>query len=51
MSETIEEDEGAPTNNVGDGRVAGTGVGPQGEPGYKSSKVLKRRGFKEFFKK
>jgi hypothetical protein len=28
----------APTNNVGDGKVAGTGQGPQGEPGVKKAK-------------
>jgi hypothetical protein len=44
------EDEGAPTNNVGDGAVAGLGVGPQGEPGKKKNRhrrlidvMLKRR--------
>jgi hypothetical protein len=32
---TVEEDEGGPTptNNAGQGNVAGIGVGPQGEPG------------------
>lgn len=29
-------------NSVGGGKVAGLGVGPQGEPGAKKSKVLKR---------
>jgi hypothetical protein len=29
---------GAPTNNVGGGNVAGTGQGPQGEPGVKKVK-------------
>jgi hypothetical protein len=33
-------------NAVGAGNVAGLGVGPQGEPGVKSSRVLKR--FKKF---
>ncbi len=34
MSEDeVDEAEGAPTNNVGGGAVAGAGVGPQGEPG------------------
>ena len=28
----------APTNNVGAGKVAGTGQGPQGEPGVKKAK-------------
>ncbi len=32
---------GAPTNNVGSGAVAGLGVGPQGEPGRKKSRVMK----------
>lgn len=26
---------GSPANNVGDGNIAGLGVGPQGEPGVK----------------
>ena len=35
----IQED--APTNSVGDGsRVAGLGVGPQGEPGIKRKKKV-----------
>lgn len=33
-------------NSVGAGKVAGLGVGPQGEPGAKKSTVLKR--FKNF---
>ena len=40
----IQED-GA-VNAAGAGNVAGLGVGPQGEPGVKSSRVLKR--FKKF---
>ena len=28
----------APTNNVGAGKVAGIGQGPQGEPGVKKAK-------------
>lgn len=34
--------EEAPTNAVGPGNIAGLGVGPQGEPPRKTSKVLKR---------
>jgi hypothetical protein len=36
--------EDAPANAVGGGNIAGVGVGPQGEPGFKKkkSKVLKR---------
>ncbi len=30
---------GAPVNNVGDGAIAGVGVGPQGEPGVKKRKL------------
>lgn len=31
--------EEVPTNNVGAGNIAGTGVGPQGEPGVKKRKT------------
>jgi hypothetical protein len=31
---------GSPTNNVGDGEIAGLGIGPQGEPGVKKRKKL-----------
>ena len=38
--------EDAPVNNVGDGKVAGLGVGPQGEPGGRkfilNKKLMKR---------
>lgn len=47
----IKEDGIAPANNVGGGNIAGAGVGPQGEPGFKrkqKTKVLKR--FKDFIK-
>lgn len=45
--------EEAPVNNVGSGNVAGVGVGPNGEPGFKKKKtvMLKRLGFKEFVSK
>lgn len=36
----------APTNSAGSGKVAGIGVGPQGEPGRRAvllSKPIKRR--------
>jgi hypothetical protein len=39
----IEED--VPTNNVGGGNIAGTGIGPQGEPGVP---VKKKKKFKEY---
>jgi hypothetical protein len=32
--------EDAPVNAVGGGAIAGTGVGPQGEPGIKRKKTL-----------
>lgn len=35
--------EDAPTNNVGGGNIAGVGVGPQGEPGFKKSVILRRK--------
>ena len=37
------EDEGVvvPANNVGDGNIAGAGIGPQGEPGVPVRKKLK----------
>ena len=35
LKQFMEEDGGAPANNVGGGDVAGLGVGPQGEPGVK----------------
>ena len=34
----IKEDGAVPTNNAGDGAIAGLGVGPQGEPGIKRKK-------------
>jgi hypothetical protein len=33
---------GAPTNSVGGGNIAAVGIGPQGEPPMRKSKVLKR---------
>lgn len=41
--------EDAPCNAVGGGNIAGVGVGPQGEPPVKKSKVIKR--FKNFVSK
>lgn len=40
-----EEGEATPANVVGSGKVAGLGVGPQGEPGVKAvmKKMLKRK--------
>ena len=38
--------EEAPANAVGSGNIAGTGVGPQGEPGIKRPKKFRQRGFK-----
>jgi len=35
--------EEAPVNNVGDGNVAGVGVGPNGEPGLKRRQQMIRR--------
>lgn len=38
-TELMEEGEGgAPTNSVGSGKIAGAGVGPQGEPGVKKKR-------------
>lgn len=34
MSETV----GSPTNNIGTGNIAGTGIGPAGEPGVDKKK-------------
>ena len=33
MATELDEDMAAPTNNAGGGKIAGMGVGPQGEPG------------------
>lgn len=41
---TVNEDAmGAPTNSAGSGQIAGIGVGPQGEPGIKKSKMIRRK--------
>lgn len=45
----IQED--APVNNVGDGKVAGLGVGQQGEPGVKKMTKNKIIPFKMFVRK
>jgi hypothetical protein len=45
----IKED--APVNNVGDGNVAGLGVGSQGEPGVKKMTKKKIIPFKMFVRK
>lgn len=44
MSKQLDEE--VAVNSAGAGNVAGIGVGPQGEPGLKKSKLLKR--FKQF---
>jgi hypothetical protein len=43
--------EDAPTMNVGSGKVAGIGVGPQGEPGVKPKKKKEIIPFKMFVRK
>jgi hypothetical protein len=43
---SINED--APTMNVGAGKIAGLGVGPQGEPGVKLKKKKELIPFKMF---
>ncbi len=40
--ELFKEEGEAPTNSVGGGNIAAVGIGPQGEPPMKKSKVLKR---------
>lgn len=42
------KEEGAPTNNVGSGAVAGLGVGPKGEPGRNTSLMPMVRRSKNF---
>ena len=39
---------GSPTNNVGDGNIAGVGVGPQGEPGVSKKNKKKVMPFSTF---
>jgi hypothetical protein len=39
---------GSPVNNVGDGNIAGLGVGPQGEPGVDKKRKKKVMPFKMF---
>jgi hypothetical protein len=39
---------GSPTNNAGDGNIAGLGVGPQGEPGVDKKRKKKVMPFKMF---
>lgn len=39
---------GSPVNNVGDGNIAGLGVGPQGEPGVNKKKKKSVVPFKTF---
>lgn len=39
----IREDGVVATNNVGTGNIAGTGVGPQGEPPGPHANLLKRK--------
>jgi hypothetical protein len=42
---------GSPTVNVGDGNVAGLGVGPQGEPGVNPKNKKKVMPFKSFIRR
>jgi hypothetical protein len=42
---------GSPVNNVGDGNIAGLGVGPQGEPGVHKKKKKDVVPFKTFRRK
>lgn len=42
---------GVPTNNVGDGNIAGLGVGKQGEPGVPKNRKKKVIPFKTFRRK
>lgn len=42
---------GAPVNNVGDGNIAGLGVGPKGEPGVNPKKKKKVIPFGMFVRK
>jgi len=49
MKKKIKEE--APVNAVGDGNIAGLGVGPQGEPGVNLKKKNKVMPFKSFFKR
>jgi hypothetical protein len=42
---------GSPVNNVGDGNIAGLGVGPQGEPGVYKKKKKEVVPFKMFTRK
>jgi hypothetical protein len=46
--ETIGMVGGTPVNNVGDGNIAGLGVGPQGEPGVNKKKKKQVVPFKMF---
>lgn len=41
MSNNIKEDGAVPTNAVSDGKIAGIGVGSQGEPGVNKKKKSK----------
>lgn len=43
--------EDVPVNNVGQGNIAGTGVGPQGEPGVKKGLKKMVMPFKQFIKR
>jgi hypothetical protein len=42
---------GTPVNNVGDGNIAGLGIGPQGEPGVNRRKKRQVIPFKTFTRK
>lgn len=39
----LAEDEGAPTNGVGDGKIAGVGIGPQGAPPVSQRSKYKKK--------
>ena len=51
MKKRLKEDGmvgGVPVNNVGDGNIAGLGVGPQGEPGVNKKNKKSVIPFKTF---
>jgi len=41
-TDALKVDEEAPTNSIGAGKIAGAGVGPDGEPGVKKTKYKKK---------
>jgi len=42
---------GSPTNNVGDGNIAGLGIGKQGEPGVDLKRKKKVMPFKSYLRR